>query len=172
MPELLLLGLGTPPPSPLIPLLQVVEPVPPPKPLTSGWAAILKGKQEPPAPEPASEKKATDSTAAKPQESKPTAGKAEEDRAIAPAAASSPVEAAKAADKPQDAASAPAENKEGGASGQTTEPAAAAASGSDAAESKPKEVSSCWCCSPCIVLAVLKASVKFQAALLLAHNSF
>lgn len=96
------------PPAPIRrPSLQV-EPAPPPKPLTSGWAAILKGKAEEKA---AEEKAAAEGKAAKEADggdgAKPAAAKpADEKQAKAPAAAKEGKEA------PQEAAPA-AEAKEG-----------------------------------------------------------
>lgn len=119
--------------------MQVVEQVPPPKPLTSGWAAILKGKSEPAAPEPAVDQ-GVDSSATKAKDAKQTGAKGEEKRAKAPAAAAGQEDAAKGAVKPQQGEARPAESKESGASSETAEGKAAAAPPADAADSKPKEV--------------------------------
>ena len=130
------------------PLVPQVEPAPPPKPLTSGWAAILKGKAEAAA-EQSSDAAGSESAAPAQQGDAKATPKPEEKRAAAkpaPTAAQPPKEVSRDKEEPKDSA----------ASSQTGA-AAAAPPASDGAESKPKEVrcsATCTCWQLCRVFCI------------------
>lgn len=124
-----------------------MEPAPPRKPLTSGWAAILKGKSDAQPSELAPEQKTAASSLSRSGDGKPAAAEVEDLQAKGPAAADLPKEGALAAGKHQEVTAGPAESRDSATSSQTADGKAAAAA--DSAESKPKEVC-CWLCILCL----------------------
>lgn len=126
--------------------VQVVEPVPPPKPLTSGWAAILKGKSEAAAAEAAANSKADqgDKTGS---EAKPSSAKVDEKLPKQQAAGGGKGTAKQAPAAAQEGADKPEESKEGASSqagaaavAASGDSAAAGEGGSSSSSGKPKEV--------------------------------